>query len=139
MLQEIGLGDVQRMQRRTGPSGFDQRTSRGGPEQPAEAGDPLRRVPLGRAHDVSQDAALPVEQEQDERSQHGLARTLIANMVEGVTKGFERRLDLVGVGYRAQLLGPNLSLALGYSHPIVFPVPAGIKIEVKDGSVYGKS
>jgi large subunit ribosomal protein L6 len=70
--------------------------------------------------------------ERAHRALHGLTRSLIANMVEGVTKGFERRLDLVGVGYRAQMLGPNLSLALGYSHPIIFPVPPGVKIEVKD-------
>jgi large subunit ribosomal protein L6 len=63
---------------------------------------------------------------------HGLTRSLIANMVTGVVKGFERKLELVGVGYRAALLGPNLSLSLGYSHPIIFPVPQGIKIEVKD-------
>jgi len=63
---------------------------------------------------------------------HGLTRSLVANMVAGVEKGFERRLELVGVGYRASLLGPNLNLALGYSHPILYPIPAGIKIEVKD-------
>jgi large subunit ribosomal protein L6 len=63
---------------------------------------------------------------------HGLTRSLIANMVVGVTKGFERKLELVGVGYRASLLGQNLNISLGYSHPIVFPVPPGIKIEVKD-------
>ena len=63
---------------------------------------------------------------------HGLTRSLIANMVEGVTKGFQRKLELVGVGYRASLLGQNLNIALGYSHPIIFPVPAGIKIDVKD-------
>jgi large subunit ribosomal protein L6 len=53
-------------------------------------------------------------------------------MVDGVVKGFERRLELVGVGYRASLLGPNLNLALGFSHPIIYPVPKGIKVEVKD-------
>lgn len=63
---------------------------------------------------------------------HGLTRSLIANMVEGVTKGFERKLELVGVGYRASLLGPNLNISLGFSHPIIYPVPAGIKIDVKD-------
>ncbi len=63
---------------------------------------------------------------------HGLTRSLIANMVEGVTKGFERKLDLVGVGYRASLLGKNVNIALGYSHPILFPVPAGVKIDIKD-------
>jgi len=49
-----------------------------------------------------------------------------------VTKGFERKLELVGVGYRASSLGKNLNISLGYSHPIIFPVPAGIKIDVKD-------
>jgi large subunit ribosomal protein L6 len=63
---------------------------------------------------------------------HGLTRSLIANMVEGVTKGFERKLELVGVGYRASMLGQNVNMSLGYSHPIVFPVPPGIKIEVRD-------
>lgn len=71
-------------------------------------------------------------EERTHKALHGLTRALVANMVEGVTKGFERRLDLVGVGYRAQMLGPNLSLALGFSHPIIFPVPSGIKLEVKD-------
>jgi large subunit ribosomal protein L6 len=63
---------------------------------------------------------------------HGLTRTLVANMVEGVTRGFARKLELVGVGYRAAIQGQNLSIALGYSHPIIYPVPPGIKIEVKD-------
>jgi large subunit ribosomal protein L6 len=64
---------------------------------------------------------------------HGLTRSLLHNMVEGVVKGFERKLELVGVGYRASMLGPtNLNLSLGYSHPILYPVPQGIKIEVKD-------
>jgi len=71
-------------------------------------------------------------EERSVKALHGLTRSLIANMVEGVTKGFERRLDLVGVGYRAQMLGPNLSLALGFSHPIIFPPPAGVKIDIKD-------
>jgi large subunit ribosomal protein L6 len=63
---------------------------------------------------------------------HGLTRSLVANMVAGVTKGFEKRLDLVGVGYRAAIQGRNLTLTLGYSHPIVFPIPPEVKIEVKD-------
>jgi large subunit ribosomal protein L6 len=71
--------------------------------------------------------------EKSHKALHGLTRSLIRNMVDGVVKGFERRLDLVGVGYRASMLGPgNLNLALGYSHPIIYPIPQGIKIEVKD-------
>ena len=59
----------------------------------------------------------------------GTARALLNNMVAGVSAGFERRLTLVGVGYRAQMQGEKLSLALGYSHPVEYPVPEGIQIE----------
>jgi len=65
----------------------------------------------------------------EHRSLHGLFRALIANMIKGVTDGFSRRLELVGVGYRAEMKGKVLQLALGYSHPIVFRAPDGIKIE----------
>ena len=61
---------------------------------------------------------------------HGLWRALINNMQKGVTEGFQRRLEIVGVGYKAELKGKRLQLALGYSHPIVFAPPVGIKIEV---------
>ena len=71
----------------------------------------------------------PTERGED-RALHGLTRTLIANMVEGVTKGFEKRLEIQGVGYRAQLKGKNLELALGYSHPVVIQPPDGIAFEV---------
>jgi large subunit ribosomal protein L6 len=59
----------------------------------------------------------------------GSTRANLANMVEGVTKGFERKLELVGVGYRAALQGKNLNLTLGFSHPVSYPVPEGISIE----------
>lgn len=65
-----------------------------------------------------------------DRSLHGLTRTLIANMIEGVAKGFSKKLDIQGVGYRAQLQGKDLQLALGYSHPIAFPAPDGITFEI---------
>jgi large subunit ribosomal protein L6 len=61
---------------------------------------------------------------------HGLARTLLHNMVLGVTEGFVKELEIVGVGYRAEIKGKDLVLALGFSHPINYPVPEGIKIEV---------
>jgi large subunit ribosomal protein L6 len=64
------------------------------------------------------------------RALHGLARSLVANMVTGVSAGFERRLEIVGIGYRAQLQGKNLQLALGYSHPVIFPLPDGVTAEV---------
>ncbi|MBI2902931.1 MAG: 50S ribosomal protein L6 [Candidatus Methylomirabilis oxyfera] len=66
------------------------------------------------------------------RSLHGLTRTLVSNMLEGVTKGFEKKLEMIGVGYRASVQGMNLTLMLGYSHPIVFPIPEGIKIGVEN-------
>ena len=62
------------------------------------------------------------------RSMWGTSRTLIANLIAGVTKGFERRLEISGVGYRASVQGKNLQLALGYSHDIVYPIPEGIAI-----------
>jgi large subunit ribosomal protein L6 len=71
----------------------------------------------------------PTERGED-RALHGLTRTLIANMVEGVTKGFEKRLELQGVGYRAALQGADLRLDVGYSHPVVMKAPQGITFEV---------
>src|ERR671926_357394 len=66
----------------------------------------------------------------DDRALHGLTRTLIANMVEGVTKGFEKRLELQGVGYRAAMQGTDLRLDVGFSHPVVMKAPQGITFEV---------
>jgi large subunit ribosomal protein L6 len=64
------------------------------------------------------------------RSLHGLTRTLISNMVEGVTKGYEKQLEILGVGYRAAVAGSKLTLNLGFSHPIEFNTPQGITIEI---------
>jgi len=66
----------------------------------------------------------------EHRALHGLTRSLIANMVEGVTQGFEKRLEIQGVGYRAIMQGQNLQLAVGYSHPVIVEAPAGIEFEV---------
>ena len=66
----------------------------------------------------------------DDRALHGLTRTLIANMVEGVTSGFQKRLEIQGVGYRAALRGVDLELNVGYSHPVVLKAPQGITFEV---------
>jgi large subunit ribosomal protein L6 len=79
------------------------------------------------------DGTVTVERPTDRgehRALHGLTRSLIANMVEGVTDGFERRLEIQGVGYRAQLKGKSLEMALGYSHPVTVPAPEGIEFEV---------
>jgi large subunit ribosomal protein L6 len=81
------------------------------------------------------DGVVTVERPTDRgehRALHGLTRSLIANMVEGVTDGFERRLEIQGVGYRAQLKGKSLELALGYSHPVTVQAPEGIEFEVPE-------
>jgi large subunit ribosomal protein L6 len=83
---------------------------------------------------VSQDdGVLTVQRPTDRgehRALHGLTRSLIANMVEGVTDGYEKRLEIQGVGYRARLQGKSLELALGYSHPVSLTAPDGIEFEV---------
>jgi len=79
------------------------------------------------------DGTLTVERPTDRgehRALHGLTRSLIANMVTGVTDGFERRLQIQGVGYRAQLKGKELEMSLGYSHPVTVEAPEGIEFEV---------
>jgi large subunit ribosomal protein L6 len=83
---------------------------------------------------IEQDnGTLTVERPTDRgehRSLHGLTRSLIANMVEGVTNGYEKRLQIQGVGYRARLQGKALELAVGYSHPVSIPAPDGIEFDV---------
>jgi large subunit ribosomal protein L6 len=66
----------------------------------------------------------------DHRALHGLTRSLVANMVQGVTEGFEKRLEIQGVGYRAALRGKDIELSVGYSHPVLIEAPAGIEFEV---------
>jgi large subunit ribosomal protein L6 len=79
------------------------------------------------------DGTLTVERPTDRgehRALHGLTRSLIANMVQGVTEGYEKRLEIQGVGYRAQLKGKALEMSLGYSHPVTLEAPEGIEFEV---------
>lgn len=86
---------------------------------------------------AQQDSALIVTRKGESkqaRSLHGLTRTLIANAVEGVSKGFFKNLDLFGVGYRAEVQGRQLVLHVGYSHPVIYEVPEGIQIEVSGGT-----
>lgn len=70
----------------------------------------------------------------ESNAQQGLTRTLISNMVEGVSRGFEKKLELTGVGYRAALKGKDLDLSLGYSHPVIYVAPEGISFEVPDNT-----
>ncbi len=89
---------------------------------------------VSRAIDVrEEDGQVVVTRPSDRgehRALHGLTRSLIANMVEGVTNGFEKRLEIQGVGYRAQLQGRKLVLSLGYSHPVELEAPEGVDFEV---------
>jgi large subunit ribosomal protein L6 len=90
-------------------------------------------VPVPRGIQFEQkDGTLVAKRDSDERrALHGLARALVANAVVGVTQGFKKDLDIVGVGYRAELNGKSLVVALGYSHPVDFPIPEGIQIAVE--------
>ena len=81
------------------------------------------------ALDGDQVVVSPIDKSKEAKSQWGMSRTMIANLMTGVTAAYSKKLELVGVGYRAAMKGSNLSLALGYSHEIEFPPPPGIKIE----------
>ncbi|WP_020178178.1 50S ribosomal protein L6 [Methylopila sp. M107] len=70
----------------------------------------------------------PRSETKQARAMWGMSRTMVSNLVEGVTKGFEKKLEITGVGYRASVQGKNLVLALGYSHDVVYPIPDGIQI-----------
>jgi large subunit ribosomal protein L6 len=92
-----------------------------------------QRVPESVSVKIESDV-LTVDRSSDHRNVralHGLTRSLLANMVHGVKDGFERKLEIVGIGYRAQLTGRNLQLALGYSHPVIFPLPDGVQAEIE--------
>jgi len=80
-------------------------------------------VSLGRSAELSEAKAM-----------HGLARALVNKMVKGVSEGFQKKLEIQGVGFKAALQGSVINLALGYSHPINYPVPAGIKVVVEEGT-----
>jgi large subunit ribosomal protein L6 len=87
-------------------------------------------VPRGISFE-QKDGILTAKRESEEhRALHGLARALVANAVHGVTQGFKKEMDIVGVGYRAELKGKAVAFALGKSHPIEFPIPEGIQISI---------
>jgi len=90
-------------------------------------------IPAGVSVTMDQNVLTVVRssEERNIRALHGLTRALVANMVHGVNAGFERKLEIVGIGYRAQLQGKNLQLALGYSHPVIFPLPDGVQAEIE--------
>jgi large subunit ribosomal protein L6 len=80
--------------------------------------------------DAGQIVLTVLEESRRSRSLHGLYRALVSNMVVGVSQGFERKLEIVGVGYRAEMSGRNLVLHLGYSHPINYPLPEGVDASI---------
>jgi large subunit ribosomal protein L6 len=104
-----------------------------GVEVKGPKGSLKQRVPPGVKFELKgTDLVALTERDDVELSKfHGLARSLMANAVAGVTQGFKKELDIVGVGYRAELKGKQVVFALGYSHPIVFDIPAGIDIAVE--------
>jgi len=93
---------------------------------------------LPRSVDASLDgkalAVRSTSEGREARALHGLARSLIQNMVLGVTQGFRKQLEIEGVGFKAAVQGKNLNLSLGFSHPILFPIPEGIKISVEENT-----
>src|ERR1700726_4989273 len=88
-------------------------------------------LPHGITFEQKDNVLTALRATEDHRALHGLARALVANAVQGVTQGFKKDLDIVGVGYRAELKGKIVNFALGKSHPIEFPVPEGIQIAVE--------
>jgi large subunit ribosomal protein L6 len=87
------------------------------------------KVKIEQENDIVQ--VSPVDESRTARQRHGLSRTLVANMVEGVSKGFEKRLEIQGVGYRAQAQGSKLTLNVGYSKPVEMTMPQGIQVAVE--------
>jgi large subunit ribosomal protein L6 len=95
------------------------------------------QLPRGISVSV-EDGKVSVQREHEDRSSralHGLARSLVSNMVAGVTRGFEKKLEIVGVGFRAEVDKNTLKLTLGFSHPILYPIPEGIRLEVEKQTV----
>ena len=113
------------------PSGVKIQISPAAVEVQGPKGKLTVRVPAG-IHFEQKDGTLLALRESDERrALHGLARALVANAVRGVTEGFKKDLEIVGVGYRAEVKGKSVVFALGYSHPVDFPIPEGIQITVE--------
>lgn len=87
-------------------------------------------IPAGIKFEQKDGQLIATRDTEEHRALHGLARALVANAVTGVTTGFKKDLDIVGVGYRAELKGKSVMFSLGYSHPVEFPIPEGIQITV---------
>ncbi len=113
------------------PSGVKVQLKDGSVEVQGPKGKMSVVVPRGIQFEQKDGTLVAKRDSEDKRALHGLARALVANAVTGVTTGFKKDLDIVGVGYRAEVKGKNVVLALGYSHPIEFAIPEGIQITVE--------
>lgn len=112
------------------PQGVDVRSDGGFVRVKGPKGELASRVPPGIAVEIEKGEVrfARSSDEPQQRAWHGLIRSLVANSVEGVTKGFTRDLEIVGVGYKAEVKGKTIVFTLGYSHPIHFPIPDGIQV-----------
>ena len=113
------------------PSGVKIQVKDGAVEVQGPKGKMNVRVPAGIRFEQKDSTLVAKRDTEEHRALHGLARALVANAVTGVTNGLKKELDIVGVGYRAEVKGKNVVLALGYSHPIEFPIPEGIQIAIE--------
>jgi len=113
------------------PSGVKVQIKDGAVDVQGPKGKMTVSVPRGIRFELKDGTLVAKRESEEQRALHGLARALVANAVTGVTQGFKKELDIVGVGYRAELKGKNLVIALGFSHPIEFAIPEGIQIAVE--------
>ncbi|MDP9147221.1 MAG: 50S ribosomal protein L6 [Acidobacteriota bacterium] len=113
------------------PSGVKIATQDGHIDVQGPKGKLSFRIPRGIRFEQKDGVLTALRDTEDHRAVHGLARALVANAVHGVTQGFKKDLDIVGVGYRAELKGKHVAFALGKSHPIAFPIPEGIQVAVE--------
>jgi large subunit ribosomal protein L6 len=112
------------------PKGVEVETDDGFVRVKGPKGELTSRIPPGIAVEIDQGEVrfARANDEPQQRAWHGLVRSLVANSVDGVTKGFSRDLEIVGVGYKAEVKGKTIVFTLGYSHPINFPIPDGINV-----------
>jgi len=114
------------------PKGVKVNVQAGAVEVQGPKGKLLQPLPPGVAFELSGDhlQARTLREDPELGKFHGLARSLVANAVKGVTEGFRKDLDIVGVGYRAEVKGKQVHFALGYSHPVIFDIPTGIDVAI---------
>src|SRR5262249_28889353 len=114
------------------PKGVKVNVQAGAVEGQGPKGKPLQPLPPGGALELTRDhpPAKALREDPELGKFHGLARSLVANAVKGVTQGFRKDLDIVGVGYRAEVKGKQVHFALGYSHPVIFDIPTGIDVAI---------